>query len=146
MSGHSKWATIKHQKGAKDAKRGKLFAKLARQIPNLTGAIRQRVVISPADLEKININLVGGDPYAGSCAPDQFFILRPLPGLPHHRTPIAGLYHIGASTHPGPGLHGASGLLAAKDILGSAFRSTINPDAGESISISRLTCPDSSSC
>ena len=32
MSGHSKWATIKHQKGAKDAKRGKLFAKLARQI------------------------------------------------------------------------------------------------------------------
>ena len=32
MSGHSKWATIKHQKGAKDAKRGKLFNKLARQL------------------------------------------------------------------------------------------------------------------
>src|SRR5919206_1740836 len=32
MSGHSKWATIKHQKGAKDAARGKLFAKLIRQI------------------------------------------------------------------------------------------------------------------
>ncbi len=32
MSGHSKWATIKHKKGAADAKRGKLFAKLARQI------------------------------------------------------------------------------------------------------------------
>jgi len=32
MSGHSKWATIKHKKGATDAKRGKLFAKLARQI------------------------------------------------------------------------------------------------------------------
>lgn len=32
MSGHSKWATIKHQKGAKDAKRGKLFAKLIRQV------------------------------------------------------------------------------------------------------------------
>src|SRR5262252_9377848 len=32
MSGHSKWATIKHQKGAKDKARGKLFAKLIRQI------------------------------------------------------------------------------------------------------------------
>jgi len=32
MSGHSKWATTKHQKGAKDQKRGKLFAKLIRQV------------------------------------------------------------------------------------------------------------------
>ena len=32
MSGHSKWSTIKHQKGAADAKRGKLFTKLAREI------------------------------------------------------------------------------------------------------------------
>ena len=32
MSGHSKWATIKHQKGAKDQARGKLFAKLIRQV------------------------------------------------------------------------------------------------------------------
>ena len=31
MSGHSKWATIKHQKGAKDKARGKLFAKILRQ-------------------------------------------------------------------------------------------------------------------
>ena len=68
----------------------------------------------------MNINLVGGDPYAGSCAPSQFFfILRPLAGLPHHRTPIDKLYHIGASTHPGPGLHGASGLMVVKQILGN---------------------------
>ncbi len=32
MSGHSKWATIKHKKGAADAKRAKLFAKLIRQV------------------------------------------------------------------------------------------------------------------
>ncbi len=54
MSGHSKWATIKHQKGAKDAKRGKLFAKLARQIevaaragggdPNTNAALRTAVL------------------------------------------------------------------------------------------------------
>ena len=32
MSGHSKWATIKHKKGAADAKRGKLFTKLIKEI------------------------------------------------------------------------------------------------------------------
>jgi len=32
MSGHSKWATIKHKKGAADQKRGKLFAKLIKQV------------------------------------------------------------------------------------------------------------------
>jgi len=94
------------------------MGKLAKQISNLESAIRKRVVLSPADLATSNINLVGGDPYAGSCAPSQFFILRPLPGLPHHRTPIERLYHIGASTHPGPGLHGASGLMVAKQLLG----------------------------
>ena len=41
MSGHSKWATIKHKKGAADAKRGKLFDKLARQI-EVSRASRRR--------------------------------------------------------------------------------------------------------
>jgi YebC/PmpR family DNA-binding regulatory protein len=58
MSGHSKWATIKHQKGAKDAKRGKLFAKLARQIevtakagggdPNSNASLRTAVLKAKA--------------------------------------------------------------------------------------------------
>ncbi len=97
----------------------RVIAKLARQIPNLTaGAVRSRVVLSPADLAAQNINLVGGDPYSGSCAADQFFILRPFAGSPNHRTPVARLYHIGASTHPGPGLHGTSGLLVARQLLG----------------------------
>jgi phytoene dehydrogenase-like protein len=34
----------------------------------------------------------------------------------NHRTPIARLYHIGASTHPGPGLGGGSGYLVAKEV------------------------------
>lgn len=97
----------------------RVIAKLARQVPNLESVLRKRVVLSPADLAANNINLVGGDPYAGSCAPDQFFLWRPLAGLPGHRTPVGGLYHIGASTHPGPGLHGASGLMVAKTLLGT---------------------------
>lgn len=101
--------------------------KLELHIPNLASALRKRLVISPADLARTNINLIGGDPYAGSCNPSQFFLWRPLPGLPHHRTPVQGLYHIGASTHPGPGLHGASGLMVAKEILGRSFRRLRSP-------------------
>jgi phytoene dehydrogenase-like protein len=101
----------------------RVMGQLCELIPNLGGAMRKRFVISPADLARTNINLVGGDPYAGSCALDQFLIWRPLPGMPRHRTKIANLYHIGASTHPGPGLHGASGLMAAKELLGTrAYR------------------------
>ena len=32
MSGHSKWSTIKHKKGAADAKRGKIFTKIGKEI------------------------------------------------------------------------------------------------------------------
>lgn len=111
----------------REAYADRVVEKLARQLPNLMSAIRKRVVFSPADLERHNINLVGGDPYSGSCTPDQFFLWRPASGLSGHRTPIAGLYHIGASTHPGPGLHGASGLLVAKDLLGKrAWRRMLN--------------------
>ncbi|MFQ5740662.1 MAG: phytoene desaturase family protein [Acidobacteriota bacterium] len=95
----------------------RILTRLTRHLPNLRKALLKRVVLSPADLEAANINLVGGDPYAGACSLDQFFLWRPLPGLPHHRTPLGRLYQIGASTHPGPGLHGASGYLVAKQLL-----------------------------
>ena len=78
--------------------------------------IIRRQCHSPADLEAMNINLVGGDPYGGFCGIDQFFLWRPLKGSVNHTTDIKGLYHIGASTHPGPGLGGGSGYLLAKSI------------------------------
>jgi phytoene dehydrogenase-like protein len=61
----------------------------------------------------MNPNLVGGDPYSGECSLDQSLLWRPLPGTVRHQTPIEALYHIGASTHPGPGLAGISGWLVA---------------------------------
>jgi phytoene dehydrogenase-like protein len=97
----------------------RVIAKLSRQVPNMESAMLKRVVISPAELASANLNLVGGDPYSGSCAADQFFFFRPMAGLSNHSTPVQRLYHIGASTHPGPGLHGTSGLLIAKQLLGA---------------------------
>jgi phytoene dehydrogenase-like protein len=95
----------------------RIQARLAGHIENLESALLRRVVLSPADLEAANINMIGGDIYSGSCALDQNLVWRPLPSLPGHKTPVAGLYHIGASTHPGPGLGAGSGTLVAKEIL-----------------------------
>lgn len=91
-------------------------AELARHITGFSANVIARRCYSPADLEAMNVNLVGGDPYGGFCGIDQFFLWRPLRGAANHRTPVRKLYHIGASTHPGPGLGGGSGYLLATDI------------------------------
>lgn len=82
-------------------------------LPGTKRLILKRVVLSPADIEAMNCNLVGGDPYAGDCALDQSFLWRPMKAAKNHRTPVDRLFHIGASTHPGPGLGGVSGFIAA---------------------------------
>ena len=90
--------------GVREAYADRIIDRIAAHIPGLKDSILARTVLSPADLEAININLVGGDPYGGDCALDQYFLWRPLRSLKNHSTPMKNLYHIGASTHPGPGL------------------------------------------
>ncbi|WP_116085401.1 NAD(P)/FAD-dependent oxidoreductase [Tropicimonas sp. IMCC34011] len=89
---------------------------LVQHIPDLRENIVARRAISPADLEGMNANLVGGDPYGGACTIDQFFTFRPFADSKRHDTGLRNLWHIGASTHPGPGLAGGSGLLVAGEI------------------------------
>ncbi len=100
----------------REAYADRIIDRLAHYIPNLKDSIIARTVLSPADLEAINVNLVGGDPYGGACSLDQFFLWRPLRALKNHDTPVKNLYHIGASTHPGPGLGGGSGYLVANSL------------------------------
>lgn len=100
----------------REAYADRIVARLARQVPNLPRAIVGRKVLSPADLERMNINLVGGDPYSGECSLDQYLLWRPLPGVKDHQTPVKNLWHIGASTHPGPGLGGGSGMHVANQL------------------------------
>jgi phytoene dehydrogenase-like protein len=95
----------------------RIQARIARHVPNLESSIRKRVVLSPADLQAANVNLHHGDPYSGSLALDQNLLWRPLPSRPGHSTPVKGLWQIGASTHPGPGLGAGSGTLVAKRLL-----------------------------
>jgi phytoene dehydrogenase-like protein len=95
----------------------RIQARLARHIPNLEASILGRTTLSPADLQAANPNLHHGDPYAGALALDQNFLWRPFPSSPGHRTVVERLWHIGASTWPGPGLGAGSGTIVAQELL-----------------------------
>jgi phytoene dehydrogenase-like protein len=95
----------------------RIQTRIARHVPNLERSILRRAVLSPADLQAANVNLDQGDPYSGSLALDQNFLWRPFARQPGHRTPVDRLFHIGASTWPGPGLGAGSGTLVAQDLL-----------------------------
>lgn len=99
---------------AREAFADRLEDILRRHIRNFDAIKIMRRAYSPADLEEMNCNLVGGDPYGGQCGIDQFFIWRPFAHSTNGTGLVRGLTHIGASTHPGPGLGGGSGFNAAK--------------------------------
>ena len=105
----------------REAYADRIVERIGRHIENLERATIARVVMSPADMEAANPNWVGGDIYAGSCALDQNLLFRPTPASPGHGTPVDRLWHIGASTHPGPGLGAGSGYLVAKQLTKPAL-------------------------
>lgn len=94
----------------------RIEAILAGHIKDFRATVLARKAYSPADLAQMNVNLVNGDPYGGACSIDQFFLWRPFSHSRNGQTAFSGLYHIGASTHPGPGLSGGSGYLLAKKL------------------------------
>ena len=96
----------------------RVIGHLEPHITNIRSAELARVVIGPADLEAMNVNLDGGDPYAGDCRIDQYALWRPLATATGHETGFSNVWHIGASTHPGPGLGGGSGYQVATRLLG----------------------------
>ena len=104
------WNTVR------EAFADRIEAVLARHINGFEQIKLARRAYSPTDLEALNINLVGGDPYGGACSIDQFFIWRPFAHSTNGTGSVRGLVQIGASTHPGPGLAGGSGFNAAKGL------------------------------
>jgi phytoene dehydrogenase-like protein len=98
----------------REAYADRVEAIVASHIDGFRENVVARRAYSPLDLEAMNINLVGGDPYGGSCTIDQSFIWRPFASSVNHETSVRRLYQIGASTHPGPGLSGGSGFALAE--------------------------------
>ncbi len=111
--------------------------------PGTRGKVASWTAISPVDLQSANRNAVHGDPYGGSAELDQNLLWRPGPRTARHRTGVDRLWHIGASTHPGPGLGGGSGHLVAQALLAprrlAAFR---HREVGVTSSTSHSHDPD----
>ncbi len=108
-------------KGGWDDSRRKEFGDtvietLSEYAPNLEDLILHRQVLTPADLEE-QFGLTGGNIFHGELLLHQLFFLRPAAAWANYRTPIAGLYQCGSGTHPGGGITGAPGRLAALEIL-----------------------------
>ncbi|MFI5706371.1 phytoene desaturase family protein [Kribbella sp. NPDC051620] len=100
----------------------RVLDRIAAHAPDLQSKVVAVDVVAPTDLASYNPNAIAGDPYGGSAELDQNFLWRPFPAGASHRTVVPGLWHIGASTHPGPGLSGGSGHLVAQTLLTTARR------------------------
>jgi len=100
----------------------RVIGRIERFAPAVRDAICATRVLTPPDLYAANRNAVAGDPYGGTGELDQSLFWRPGSGT-GHRTGVGGLWHIGAFTHPGPGLGGGSGHIVARRLLsGSGIR------------------------
>jgi phytoene dehydrogenase-like protein len=89
---------------------------LTEYAPNLKNIILGRQVVTPLDLER-EWGLTEGNIFQGELSLEQLFFLRPVPGWAQYRTPIKNLYMCGSATHPGGGIMGAPGRLAAIEML-----------------------------
>ena len=89
---------------------------IAEYAPNLKDIIIGRQVVTPLDLER-EWGLTEGNIFQGELTLEQLFFLRPVPGYAQYKTPIKNLWMCGSATHPGGGIMGANGRLAALEIL-----------------------------
>jgi phytoene dehydrogenase-like protein len=106
--------TARNWDDAKEAYAERVLDILERYAPGLRSKVLGRAVVSPADLERENPNLIGGDSLSGSHHLDQNFIFRPVAGYSRYVTPVKSLYMCGASTWPGAGTGAGSGFMLAK--------------------------------
>ena len=103
--------------GAAEPYAERVMAKLERYAPGIGGLVLDRAVLSPAELERRNPNLVGGDSIAGSMHLRQNFVFRPFPAVSDYESGIAGLLMAGASTWPGAGVNALSGYNVAQKLI-----------------------------
>lgn len=89
---------------------------IAQFAPNIKDIILHRQVLTPWDLEN-TFGLTEGNIFHGELSLQQLFFLRPAASWADYRTPIRGYYQCGSGTHPGGGISGATGQMAATEIL-----------------------------
>ena len=95
--------------------------RIAEFAPNIRDTILFRNVQTPLDIERTT-GLTEGNIFQGELTLEQLFFNRPVPGYARFRTPIRDLWLCGSSTHPGGGIMGANGRIAALEVLRSLGR------------------------
>ena len=114
------YAPYKLREGTWDEKReafgDTVVDTISEYAPNLKKLILHRQVLTPLDLER-EWSLSEGNIFQGELSLEQLFFLRPVAGWARYRTPLRNLYMCGSATHPGGGIMGAPGRIAALEIL-----------------------------
>ena len=110
------------QEGWSDEEREHLlrsvFAVLGEHSPDLESAVVGSRLLTPSDIEA-RYGATGGQLHHGEHAIDQLLV-RPTPECARYGTPFSGLFLAGSGSHPGGGLTGAPGGLAARAILSAS--------------------------
>jgi phytoene dehydrogenase-like protein len=100
----------------RDAFGDAVIDRIAEFAPGIRDIIVGKQVLTPLDIERTT-GLTEGNIFQGELSLEQLFFNRPVPGYARFRTPIRDLWLCGSSTHPGGGIMGANGRLAALEIL-----------------------------
>lgn len=113
---HTAWAYCHVPHGSTADMTQAIEDQVERFAPGFKRLILARRVMAPADLERHDPNLIGGDINGGVQDLRQLFF-RPTFRLPAYTTPLPWLYICSASTPPGGGVHGLCGYFAAQEVL-----------------------------
>jgi phytoene dehydrogenase-like protein len=100
----------------KRALQERVIATLGAHASNFAGSVIASQVVSPQDVEA-EFGVSEGNGYHGELTLDQILFMRPVAGFAHYHGPVDGLWMCSAGTHPGGGITGMSGRLAARAIL-----------------------------
>ena len=90
--------------------------RIAEFAPNIRDIILYRNVQTPLDIERTT-GLTEGNIFQGELSLEQLFFNRPVPGYARFKTPVRDLWLCGSATHPGGGIMGANGRIAALEVL-----------------------------
>jgi phytoene dehydrogenase-like protein len=94
---------------------------LEERFPDIRSKIEHAMFITPKDIERVT-GLTEGNIFQGELSLEQLFFNRPVPGWARYRTPVRDLWMCGSATHPGGGIMGAPGRIAALEYLKDAKR------------------------
>lgn len=93
-----------------------VFDDIEQYAPGFKASVIGRDILTPPDLEK-TFNLTGGNIFHGTMGLDQLYMSRPTTRLSNYKSPVRGLYLCGSGAHPGGGVMGSAGRLAAMETL-----------------------------